>query len=154
MTGVQTCALPILQIQEMLRTERITSEAAIAHEIATYNELVPGKDELSFTLFVEIADAARRERALTTLVGLDRCVALEIDGEAFAATEKEPPGARPDRTTAVHYMKVPLSAEAASKVRSGRAKNAAVVVSHPDYTARGELGPAALRALAEDLTEP
>ena len=32
----------LFQIQEMLRTERITKEAAIDHEIETYNELVPG----------------------------------------------------------------------------------------------------------------
>src|SRR5687768_16432109 len=43
----------LLQIQEMLRTERITQEAAIAHELETYNELVPGERELSVTLFIE-----------------------------------------------------------------------------------------------------
>ena len=32
----------LLQVQEMLRTERITQEQAIAHELDTYNELVPG----------------------------------------------------------------------------------------------------------------
>ena len=32
----------LLQIQEMLRTERITRERAVLHEIETYNELVPG----------------------------------------------------------------------------------------------------------------
>src|SRR5579872_7468158 len=37
----------LLQIQEMLRTERITRPAAIQHEIDTYNELVPGPNELS-----------------------------------------------------------------------------------------------------------
>lgn len=36
----------LLQIQEMLRTERITREAAILHEIETYNQLLPGNDEL------------------------------------------------------------------------------------------------------------
>src|SRR5690349_24506610 len=44
----------MLQIQEMLRTERITSEHAVMHEIETYNDLIPGSDELSVTLFVEI----------------------------------------------------------------------------------------------------
>ena len=32
----------LLQIQEMLRTERISREAAIQHEIDTYNEHFPG----------------------------------------------------------------------------------------------------------------
>ncbi|HEV8245791.1 MAG TPA: DUF3501 family protein, partial [Polyangiaceae bacterium] len=43
----------LLQVQEMLRTERISSEKAILHELETYNELVPGEAELSATVFIE-----------------------------------------------------------------------------------------------------
>src|SRR5689334_6801955 len=57
----------LLQIQEMLRTERITTESAIAHEIETYNELVPAEGELSVTLFVEIPDKETRDRLLVEL---------------------------------------------------------------------------------------
>src|SRR5438477_13111247 len=46
----------LMQVQEMLRTERITKESSIAHEIATYNELVPKDNELSATVMIEIAD--------------------------------------------------------------------------------------------------
>src|SRR5277367_2857405 len=46
----------LLQIQEMLRTERITAEPAIHHEIETYNDLVPARGQVSLTLFVEIPD--------------------------------------------------------------------------------------------------
>jgi len=42
----------LLQIQEMLRTERITREPSIEHEISTYNELIPAEGQLSLTLFV------------------------------------------------------------------------------------------------------
>jgi len=42
----------LYQIQEMVRTERITSEHAILHEIETYNDLIPGEGQLSLTLFV------------------------------------------------------------------------------------------------------
>src|SRR5262245_2072838 len=48
----------LMQIQEMLRTERITREAAILHEIETYNQLVPGDHELSATVLIEIDDKA------------------------------------------------------------------------------------------------
>src|SRR5215470_80333 len=54
----------LFQIQEMLRTERISKEPSILHELETYNDLVPGQDELSATMFVEIADAVVRERRL------------------------------------------------------------------------------------------
>ena len=42
----------LLQIQEMLRTERITRPAAVQHEIDTYNETVPTGDELSCTVMI------------------------------------------------------------------------------------------------------
>src|SRR5439155_24871586 len=46
----------LMQVQEMLRTERITNEKGIAHELETYNELVPNDGELAATLFIEIPD--------------------------------------------------------------------------------------------------
>src|ERR1700690_404179 len=54
----------LLQIQEMLRTERITRPGAVQHEIDTYNENVPGDDELSCTVMIEIPDTDERERFL------------------------------------------------------------------------------------------
>src|SRR5688500_5029382 len=71
----------LLQIQEMLRTERITREAAVLHEIETYNQLVPGDHELSATVLVEIDDKAEREKFLFEAKGLDRSFALVVDGE-------------------------------------------------------------------------
>jgi hypothetical protein len=40
------------QVQEMARAERMLSDEAIAHEVATYNELIPEPGELSGTLFI------------------------------------------------------------------------------------------------------
>ena len=50
----------LLQIQEMLRTERISDERAIAHEIDTYNELIPPPGGLCATMFIEYDDPAQR----------------------------------------------------------------------------------------------
>ena len=54
----------LLQIQEMLRTERITRDSAVQHEIDTYNEFIPGDRELSCTVMIEIADKDEREKLL------------------------------------------------------------------------------------------
>lgn len=141
----------LMQIQEMLRTERITSESGIRHEIATYNELVPGMDELSATMFVEIADKEPRERRLVELAGLEQRIALAIDGEVVRA-RNESRGVLPDRTTAVHYVKFPLGASLAKKLREGRdAVKVAWVLDHPKLQVRAELSPNAVRALADDL---
>ncbi|MGH7327587.1 MAG: DUF3501 family protein, partial [Polyangiaceae bacterium] len=69
----------LLQIQEMLRTERITKEPAIAHEIETYNQLVPGKDELSLTAMIEIDDKPTREKFLVDARGIEKCFSLHVE---------------------------------------------------------------------------
>lgn len=140
----------LLQIQEMLRTERITSEPAIQHEIDTYNDLVPGEGQLSVTLFVEIGDKELRDRMLVELAGLEDSIAIEVDGERFPVAGPRPDGFMEGRTTAVHYLKATLSPAAIAQVKARQAK-AALVVSHPKYDARADLGPAALAKLAEDL---
>lgn len=140
----------LLQIQEMLRTERITREDGILHEISTYNELVPADDELSMTLFIEVADKARRDALLEACAGMEERVFLEIDGERIPAIAAEKAGAKAGRTTAVQYYKIPLGARA-GKLTSGGAE-VAVVVDHPAYQARAELGAAILAQLTRDLT--
>jgi len=139
----------LLQIQEMLRTERITSESGIAHEIETYNGLIPAEGALSLTLFVEIPDQVIRDRMLIELKGLETCVSVEVDG-ALAPATSDPKSVMPDRTTAVHYFMVKLTDEQAAAIRAKTAR-VAVRVDHPRYTARTELGPASISKLAEDL---
>jgi hypothetical protein len=140
----------LLQIQEMLRTERITAEPAILHEIETYNDLLPGPGQLSVTAFVEIADRDTRERALVDLAGLEDAFAVEVDGKAFPATGKRPDGFVEGRTTAVHYLKATLDAPAIQAIRAGSAK-VALLVKHPTLSLRAELGRGAVAKLAEDL---
>lgn len=140
----------LLQIQEMLRTERITAEPAILHEISTYNELVPGPRQLSVTMFVQIPDRALRDRLLVEWAGLEDALAVEVEGERFAAVGPRPAGWIAERTTAVHYLKATLSEAAVAAIVGGAAK-AALVVEHPRLLLRAELGRATLAKLAEDL---
>ncbi len=143
----------LFQIQEMLRTERITKESAIRHEIETYNELVPGEGELSATMFVEIPDAATRERRLVELAGLEGHIALEVLGTEVAG-RNETRGVLPDRTTAVHYVKFPLGKELATRLvaRGANLEGAMYfVLSHPKLTLRKEIPAVTVRNLIEDL---
>jgi hypothetical protein len=144
----------LFQIQEMLRTERISVERAILHELETYNDLVPAEDELSATMFVEIADGEVRERRLVELSGLESSLALEVLGTKVPA-RNETRGVLPDRTTAVHYLKFSLGAELArrfvARVKEDDAGVAVFVIDHPALSLRKELPAATLRALAEDL---
>jgi hypothetical protein len=144
----------LFQIQEMLRTERITKESAILHELETYNELVPGDAELSATMFVEIADAATRERRLIELAGLEAKIALEVLGTKITA-RNETRGVLSDRTTAVHYIKFPLGKELAARW-AARAKDAEgtmfFILEHPKLSVKKEIPAVTARSLADDLT--
>jgi len=144
----------LLQIQEMLRTERITREAAIQHEIDTYNDLVPAPGERSATLFVEIADRDTRDRRLVELAGLEASFALEIDGEIVPA-RNETHGVLSDRTTAVHYLKFPVGVDAARRIRARLDSPDAVafLVRHPRLGARAPLPAPVVRSILEDLEE-
>ncbi len=149
----------LLQIQEMLRTERITREASVLHEIETYNQLVPGERELSATIMIEIDDKDTRETFLRDAKGLERAFAIVVDGhECRAGEPSDPTREHPERTTAVHYVKFPLSAEADRALRDVLEKKRraadvkmALVADHPKYAARTELSAEVVQSLAEDL---
>ena len=147
----------LMQIQEMLRTERITRPAAIDHEIETYNQLVPGDHELSATVLVEIDEKADRETFLFEAKGLDRAFALVVDGTRCHGKHDEARES-PDRTTAVHYLKFPLEPAAESALRDVLAKTRKpadvtieLVVEHPRYSAKTVLAASLVQSLAEDL---
>jgi len=139
----------LLQIQEMLRTERITKEDGIQHEMATYNDLLPGADQLSLTMFIEIADKEERERRLEQLAGLDHHVAIEVDGRTFQAESKDRSVPGYTRTTTVHYFKVTLDADAQRALRAGAP--VAIVISHPQLSLKSTLPRATVASLASDL---
>lgn len=146
----------LLQIQEMLRTERITKEASVQHELETYNRLVPGKDELSLTAMIEIDERAAREKFLADAAGIEKSFALVVSSNGTDETCKatfEETRSEPDRASAVLYLKIPLTAAAAAAMRSGKAK-AKLVVDHPAYAASAEIALATAASLAEDLAEP
>ena len=67
------------QVQEMLRAERITEAESIAHELATYNELLGGPGELGATLLIEIDDPAVRAVKLREWLGLPHHVYARLE---------------------------------------------------------------------------
>ncbi len=140
----------LYQVQEMLRTERITKRSAVEHEIATYNELVPGDDELSATIMIEIDDKAERETFLAEALGMEKHVHLLVAGARVAAAW-DPARIHEDHLSAVLYLKFPLGKALAERVRS-KDVPMTLAVDHPAYKAHADLGPAAVASLADDLT--
>ena len=58
----------LMQVQEMLRAERISAPKAVREEVDVYNDLVPDDGALLGTLMLEIEDAAVREQRDTRLL--------------------------------------------------------------------------------------
>jgi len=138
----------LFQVQEMLRTERITNEKAILHELETYNELVPSDHELSATVFVEFPEREERERMLVALAGVEDDFYLRVGDERLAVIPDRR-GTEPERTMAVQYVRFPLSSSAEKALQSGGALH--VGVEHPAYRAEVLLPPETLASLRDDL---
>jgi hypothetical protein len=149
----------LMQIQEMLRTERITREAAILHEIETYNELIAKKGELSATILVEIPEKEERDRFLAEAAGLEASFVVVVDGIECKG-KVDPSRIDPARTTAVHYVKFDLVPAAEQKLRDVLEKRIKpgdlpieLKATHAKYNQSVRLPPALVLSLAEDLLE-
>ena len=140
----------LLQIQEMLRTERISDERAIAHELTTYNEMIPPMGGLSATLFIEYDDREERARMLQRFATLRDHIHMLVGHRRATAKFTVQYGEEMDRLPAVNYLSFDIGTDAAAALRD-EATSAALIVDHPDYAVQLPL-PTALRSeLASDL---
>ncbi|MEP7051650.1 MAG: DUF3501 family protein [Pseudomonadota bacterium] len=139
----------LYQIQEMLRTERITAEKAVLHELETYNELVPGPHELSATIFIEYPDREQRERMLVALAGVESAFFVRVAGERIAVLP-DTRGTETDRTIAVQYVKFPLTPSAEAALRRGET-DISLGVEHDAYRVEVMLNRATLASLSDDF---
>ncbi len=140
----------LLQIQEMLRTERITREAAVTHEIETYNDLLGGDAELGATVMIEIADPEERAAFLSRAKGIERHILLVVGAVAVRARWDEG-RVLDDQASAVMYVKFALEAPTIAALQTGEAA-VDLVLDHPAVSARATLPRAVARSLAEDVT--
>ncbi len=136
------------QVQEMLWVEQITDLDAIREELAVYNQLLPGSDELSTTLLIEIEDQAHLREELLRLLGIDEHVTLEVGGGLVAGRFEEGRQTA-DRISAVQYVRFPLGGSARRDLANGAAIT--LSVDHPRYRARTTLPDPVRASLAGDL---
>lgn len=139
------------QIQEMARAEKMLRDEQIAHEVETYNELLPDAGQLSATLFVEITDTDRLREWLPKLVGLQDHVAIEAAGVPSPAVEvDEERLTREDEiTTTVHYLRFTFTPEQQAAFADGPV---VLRIDHPAYQAAVELTPETRASLAADFS--
>jgi hypothetical protein len=141
------------QVEEMLRGERITSQEGIAHELDTYNELLPGPNELGATLLIEFTDPAHRDENLRNLAGLENHISLVI-GDRRQKARVDLRQVSPERVSSVQFLHFALGGigaeEFAALAEQGRI---AVEIAHPAMTARAPISGALAHSLAQDLSQ-
>lgn len=140
----------LFQTQEMLHVERITDLDRVREELAVYNELLPGENELSATLLIEITDQPRIAAELRRLIGIDEHVSLAVGGRTFPA-QFEPGRSTEEKLSAVQYVRFRLDPEAIAQFVSGTAP-VDILVDHPNYQARTTLDTGQRASLAADLS--
>lgn len=139
----------IYQIQEMARVEGIEGDEAIQHEVNTYNELVPGENELCATLLIEFDDPTVRRVKLAELVGLEKHIALVVDRDYVVSAVFDERQIDPEKLSSVQYIHFPLGKKAADAFMT--TDHVEIVTSHPACSYRISLSKEQLAALRQDL---
>jgi uncharacterized protein DUF3501 len=141
------------QIQEMLRSERIDSEEGIAHELDTYNELLPGPNELAATMLIEFADTSQRDENLRKLAGLENQIALVI-GDRRQRARVDLRQVSPERVSSVQFIRFALGGlDAEGFTAMASQGRIAVEITHPAMTLRAPIQGDLAAALAQDLAQ-
>ncbi len=121
--------------------------------MCVYNELMPGPEELSATLFLEIVEASEIRPTLELLVGLDRHVQLvlgEGPDETLFHAHFDRRQLEEQRISAVQYLRFPLGPDAGRRLAAS-ALRARLRVDHPHYRREEEIPPAVREALVVSL---
>ncbi|WPM31450.1 DUF3501 family protein [Hydrogenobacter sp. T-2] len=139
------------QIQEMIRAERMVREEEIQQEIDVYNELIPDKNELSVTMFIEIPEASERKRLLPQLVGIHDHLYFHIGNKhtiRAIADERSKEDYEYGKAAVVHFLKVRFTQE---QIEDFKKEPVRVEINHPNYRALTPMPEEVKQELIKDL---
>jgi hypothetical protein len=139
------------QVHEMLYIER-GGEAQITDELDAYNPLIPQGDELVATVMFEIEDAARRERELSRLGGVEHRTYLSIAGERSSGiADPTRENTSPEgKASSVQFVRFPLTPAQKAKFRTAGTQ-IICGIDHPNYGHMAVMPEDVRAALAGDL---
>lgn len=140
------------QIQEMLRIEKVYEAAGIQEELDAYNPLIPDGDNWKCTMLIQYSDVDERKRRLAQLIGVEDKVWIQVGDQdkSFAICDEDMDRTTEDKTSAVHFMRYPLTSAQVEAAQQGAAIT--IGVDHPGFPCEPEvLSDAVRRALVADL---
>ena len=141
------------QVQEMLRIERIFESEGIQEELDAYNPLVPDGTNLKATFMLEYPEVEERREALARLLGIEKAVWLEVNGNQrirpFANEDLERETS--EKTSAVHFLRFELSPQDISGFKGEDPVHFGI--DHEAYSHQIDVSPEIKEALAADLND-
>jgi len=141
----------LFQIQEMARAERLVHDEAIQHEIDTYNQLLPGENELAATMLIELPNAARIRDEITKFHGVNTGEATYFQIGAERMPGVFDAGQSDDRRiSAVQYVRFRFN-DAQRRAFVTGAQEARLMIDHPNYRHETLIAGATREALANDF---
>ena len=143
----------LFQIHEMIRAERIFDPAKIQEECNVYNALIPGRDELSATLFIEITDSLKIQELLDSFQNIDRSdtVAIKI-GDTSIFANFEAGHSKEDKISAVHFVRFP-TAQSFRDLLAQPEVPAFLTITHPHYRAEAPVPHEMRQEWLKDLSD-
>ena len=140
------------QIQEMMRAERMVHDRQIKEELDIYNSLLPEKNGLSATLFIEVTKETQIHSVLNKFIGLtvgNNLYFQIVEQKVFARFEegREEAG----KISSVHYLQFDLDEKNITDfLNDGIA--VAITIDYNDYQSSEILTKTMRSSLIEDLT--
>ena len=141
-----------LQIQEMIRAEKLVTDEGVMEELKVYNPMIPNPGQLCATLFLELTSEEQVREWLTKLAGLENSIFIQLsDGTKIRGTIDAQHAAgltRPDVTAAVHYLTFEFTPEQVEQFAFGPVS---VVCDQPNYLQMADLLESTKTELLTDL---
>ena len=140
-----------MQVQEMLRIERIFEASGIQEELDAYNPLIPDGSNLKATCLIEFTDEQERRTRLAEMRGVEDKIYVQVPDfdRSYAIADEDMDRSDETKTAAVHFLRFEFSAAMIAAIRGGAPM--LVGVDHPAYRAETVLAEHVREALAADF---
>lgn len=140
-----------IQIQEMLRIEKIFEEEGIQSEIDVYAPLLPDGSNWKATMLIEYPDPNERKRELARLIGIEDRLFVEVEGypRTYAIADEDLDRENEEKTSAVHFVRFEFTDAAKRAVLAGASVK--LGCDHTNYPAHVTISAESLTSLAGDL---
>ena len=141
------------QIQEIMRAERIVHDEKIQEEIDIYNSIMPPKNGLSATLFIEVTQEDQIKPVLNQFIGLTtgKTIFLDFDGEKVFA-QFEQGREEEDKISSVHYLQFKLDPSQVEKLAEHNSE-LKIGIEYNKYSYLVELSNHTKDSLHEDVND-